>query len=157
MNSELFWILKIFSCHLVTQGYLPRSILMPLSSDDELDLCSPAPPIPIRHDIPVPSRVPLPLPRTKLRSNFHQPLNNTLSRANTESEPCLINSAHHLEEENERIYLNQVDCRSATVETNEYHQYASIDLDDSNADESNNQEHVRIVNDFLPENFFSLI
>lgn len=139
---KLFSILKIFSFRLVTRGYIPRTILMPLSSDDQSVPSSPPPPIPIRHDIPIPSRAPLPLPRTNLRSN-------SLSRTTTTSEPCLINSAHDLQEENERIYINQVDCRSSTVETNEYHQYASIDPDDSTADEPNNAEHVRIVIDFL--------
>ena len=148
---ELCLILKIFSFRLVTQGYLPRSILMPLSSDDRSDLCSPAPPIPIRHDIPVPSRVPLPLPRTNLRSNSDQSWN-TVSRTNTGSEPCLINSARYTEEDNERIYINQIECRSSAVETTEYHQYASIDPDDSTTD-----EHVSIVTDFLLVISFSLI
>jgi hypothetical protein len=71
---------------------------------------SPTPPTPIRRDI---SRAPQPLPRANLNSN----------------------SSHYVEEENERIYLNQLDCQSSTVDIIEPHQYASIDPDDSTPNE----------------------
>jgi len=108
------WIFSFFFV-LVTRGYLPRSILTPLSSN-------PTPPTPIRRDISLPLRAPQPLPRANLKSNYEQ--------------PCLINSLH---EENERIYLNQLDCQLSIVEKVESHQYASIDPDDSIPCESNEQ------------------
>lgn len=96
---------------LVTRGYLPRSILMPLSSLSNSHL----PPTPTRRDIPVLTRAPLPLPRTIPRLNYEQSENES---------PCLINSSNYLEE-TEPIYLNQLPL-------SELHQYASIDLEESN-------------------------
>ena len=75
-----------------------------------------APPTPIRRDIPVPSR-----------SDYDHPRN----IANDQLEVCLINSS----QENERIYVNQLECQSSLSEP---HPYACIDLDN----EPNNQEEV---------------
>ncbi|CAF4409463.1 unnamed protein product, partial [Adineta steineri] len=128
-----------------TQGYIPHSILIPITSNNQVDILSSPPPIPIRQDLQIPTRVPLPLPRTSLRSNVGQTLN-ILPRNHTGSDPCLINSAHDVEEqENEGIYLNQVDCRSSSstaLSTHEYHQYAAIDHDDCIIETSNIQEEV---------------
>lgn len=113
-----------FSC-LVTRGFLPRSILIPLSSGDHSGYRSHTPPTPLRHDL-----------RPSLPNNSHQrgfateittTSRPTLMRANTEPQTHLINSAFSLEieeKENERIYLNQID-------TSDSHQYASIDIDES--------------------------
>jgi hypothetical protein len=136
-----FYYLKYFLFVLVTRGYLPRSILIPLSSNDQSDHLFPNPPTPIPRDISVSSRAPLPLPRKNLKSNYDQ-LRNVLARSNTE--PCLINSLHHLKEQNERIYLNQIDCQQAMSEIIESHQYASIDPDESTPSKSNEHEQVSI-------------
>ena len=101
----------------VTRGYLPRLILSPTQSS------LPPPSPPIRHDIPIPSRVPQPLPRTNIKRNTDQ--------LTTTSEPVLINSSH----DSERIYLNQEECRSSIEEFSESHAYASIDLEDSSSPE----------------------
>jgi hypothetical protein len=103
---------SIFLSYLVSRGYLPRSILIPLMSDDQSDI---APPTPIRHDIP----------------DYDHPRH----IANNQLEVCLINSSQHLTQENERIYVNQLECQSSLSEP---HPYACIDLDN----ESNNQEEV---------------
>ncbi len=116
-NSQLFFCIYEYF-FLVTRGYLPRSILIPLLSNDHL-----SPPTPMRRDISVPLRAPQPLPRANSKSNYDEPQNTP--------EPSLINSSHYFEEENERIYLNQLSVES--------HQYASIDPDDSTPCESNEQ------------------
>jgi hypothetical protein len=95
--------INLFLFCLVTRGYLPRSILFPFSS---------APPAPIRQDIP---RPPQPLPRSTIRRNDEQ------------SNDYLINSSHYVEEENERIYLNQLESdQYATVEPNHQEQVFTI-------------------------------
>ncbi|CAF1083648.1 unnamed protein product [Adineta steineri] len=143
-NIDLHW----FVDNGITQGYIPHSILIPITSNNQLDILSSPPPIPIRQDLQIPTRVPLPLPRTSLRSNVGQTLN-ILPRNHTGSDPCLINSAHDVDEqENEGIYLNQVDCRSSSstaLSTHEYHQYAAIDPDDCIIETSNIQEEIYIA------------
>lgn len=77
------------------------------------------------------------LPPTHINSSFNYDKSNntnrkhTLTRANTEPQPSLMNSSNELE--NQRIYLNQL---------NDCHQYASIDLEDSIISESNENERV---------------
>lgn len=110
----------------MTRGYLPRSILIPLSSNDRSEHLSSTPPTPIRHDLPVSSRAPRPLPRA-----------NQIQSAVT-TEPRLINSSHHVKEE-ERIYLNQLDYQRSIA-----HPYASVD-----PDESTPFEQVSILHDSL--------
>ncbi|CAF1551217.1 unnamed protein product, partial [Rotaria sordida] len=84
-------------------------------------------------------------PRTNIRSKTIQP-RSSLSRDNTGSEPCLINSAHYVEEVNEQLYLNQVQARfSTSVITSDCHHYASIDLEDSTTDQTNTDEQVKLV------------
>jgi hypothetical protein len=122
----------------VTRGYLPHSILVPLSTNDRSDHLSSTPPTPIRRDISVPSRAPLPLPR----ANYDRS-RNVLPRATTE--PCLINSSHNVEEETEQIYLNQFDCQPPVVEIAESHQSTSTDVDNLTPSESNEQEQVSII------------
>jgi hypothetical protein len=125
---------------LVTRGFVPRSILIPLSSGDRSGLLSHTPPTPLRHDIAIPTRTSLPSAHANPAFNYehirstHQ--KHILTRANTEPEPRLINSSD--EKENERIYLNQMDC----MQINESHQYASIDLDDSILSDTNEEERV---------------
>ncbi|CAF0817065.1 unnamed protein product [Adineta steineri] len=143
-NIDLHW----FVDNGITQGYIPHSILIPITSNNQVDILSSPPPIPIRQDLQIPTRAPLPLPRTSLRSNVGQTLN-ILSRNHTGSDPCLINSAHDVDEqENEGIYLNQVDCRSSSstaLSTHEYHQYAAIDPDDCIIETSTIQEEIYIA------------
>ena len=66
-------------------------------------------------------------------------------RANTEPHARLVNTSHRLasdEKENDRIYLNQLDCSQIGGDS---HQYDSIDLDDSVTSETaDDDERVRI-------------
>ncbi|CAF1177190.1 unnamed protein product [Adineta ricciae] len=121
----------------VIRGLLPRSILIPLSSSDRSGFLSHTPPTPLRHDI-IPTRASLPSAHTNSAFNYEQSRNEhskrVLTRANTEPQACLINSAHGLE--TERIYLNQIA---------ESHQYASIDLDESIISESNENERIYVA------------
>ncbi len=125
--------MKYIDLFLVTQGLLPRSILIPLSSGERSGFRSHTPPTPLRHDIGVTTRTSLPLahanPAFSHEQSRHGNEKPVLTRANTEPGTCLINSAHEFE--NERIYLNQI---------NECHQYASIDLEDSIISESHEGE-----------------
>ena len=74
-------------------------------------------------------------------------------RANTEPHTRLVNTSHRVasdEKENERIYLNQLDCSHI----GDSHQYDSIDLDDSVASEPADDdvdERVRIEMISRPE------
>jgi len=108
----------------ITRGFLPRSILIPLSSGDHSGYRSHTPPTPLRHDL----RPSLPIySHQRGFANSITTSRPTLMRANTEPQTHLINSAFSLEieeKENERIYLNQID-------TSDSHQYASIDIDES--------------------------
>ncbi|CAF4595348.1 unnamed protein product, partial [Rotaria sp. Silwood2] len=136
---------EIIVQNVITRGYIPRSILIPLSSINQSELISSTPPTPIRDDIPVFSQVCSPLSRVNSRLNYEQP-RKTLTRAKKEPELSLINSYfNHLEDENEPIYLNQLDCQSPTGEIDEIHQYASIDLDDSTTPISNEQERIYVA------------
>ncbi|CAF1113081.1 unnamed protein product [Rotaria sp. Silwood1] len=129
----------------VTRGYLPRSILIPLLSNNQSEIISSTPPTPIRHDIPILSQNRLSLSHINSRLNYEQP-RKTLTRAKTEPELCLINSTfHHIEDDNQPIYLNQLDYPSSTIEIDETHQYASIDSDDSIIPISNEQERIYIA------------
>ncbi|CAF3873762.1 unnamed protein product [Rotaria sordida] len=121
----------------VTRGYLPRSILIPLLSNNQSEVFSS---IPICHDISVFSQVSLPLSHVNSRLNNEQP-----RKILTEPEICLINSSHNLENENEPIYLNQLNYQLSTIEIDETHQYASIDFDDSIIPISNEQERIYIA------------
>ena len=123
---------------LVTRGFLPRAILIPLSSGDRSGHLSHTPPTPLRHDITQPIRGSLPIPQTNLAFNSdptrHDIVRPILMRANTEPQPRLVNTSYHYqqdEKENERIYSNQLAFEQAP----DSHQYASIDLDESNEDE----------------------
>ncbi|CAF1070608.1 unnamed protein product [Rotaria sordida] len=122
----------------ITRGLLPRSILIPLSSDDRSGLVSHTPPTPLRHDIGMPTRISLSSAHANPAFNYDQSHHGNgkhlLKRAHTEPQPNLINSSDNFE--NERIYLNQM---------NECHQYASIDLDDSIISESTEQEQIYIA------------
>ncbi|CAF1430242.1 unnamed protein product [Adineta ricciae] len=129
----------------ILQGYLPRCVLVPLVTNAQPDSRSIPPPIPVRHDLRTATRAPLPLPRTNVRTKTIQP-RSSLSRDNTGSEPCLINSAHYVEEVNEQLYLNQVQARfSTSVITSDCHHYASIDLEDSTTEQSNTDEQIYIA------------
>ncbi|CAF1122644.1 unnamed protein product [Rotaria sordida] len=121
----------------VTRGYLPRSILIPLLSNNQSEVFSSTP---ICHDISVFSQVSLPLSHVNSRLNNEQP-----RKILTEPEICLINSSHNLENENEPIYLNQLNYQLSTIEIDETHQYASIDFDDSIIPISNEQERIYIA------------
>ena len=125
----IVFLLQSF-CILVTRAFLPRTILIPLSSGDRSGFRSHTPPTPLRHDLDVVStRASLPIPHSNHPLTIDQSRHGKLIRTNTEPASNLINSSVDLE--NERIYLNQI---------NDCHQYASIDLEDSTLSESNERE-----------------
>lgn len=96
---------RCFAVDLVIRGYLSRSVLIPLVSNSQ-------PSTPIRHDLPISSQAPQPLPRTRLPRNAQ-----TVPLTSEETEP---------------IYSNQLDA----------HSYASIDPDRSISSQSNENEQV---------------
>ena len=114
---------------LVSRGLVPRSILIPISSDDRSGFRSHTPPTPLRHDLGGMTRTSLPSSHANPAFNSDQNRRGHLTRANTEPGTSLTNSSTDFE--TERIYLNQI---------NETHQYASIDLEDSIISESNESE-----------------
>ncbi|CAF2058869.1 unnamed protein product [Rotaria magnacalcarata] len=125
----------------MTRGYLPHSILIPLSSNNHSDVASSMPSTPIRRDLPVYSKVPQSISRANLRLSFHE-MPHTLTRANTAPDLCLINSSQDFRVENERIYVNQQIYQSLKDEVDEPHQYASIDFDESSTPVSNEEERI---------------
>ncbi|CAM4927698.1 unnamed protein product [Rotaria socialis] len=125
----------------MTRGYLPHSILLPLSSNNHSDLASSTLPTPITCDLPVYSQVPQSISRVNSRLSYHK-IPNTLTRANTAPDLCLINSSHDFRVENERIYVNQQICQPLKDEVDEPHQYASIDFDESSTPVSNEEERI---------------
>ncbi|CAF3952566.1 unnamed protein product [Rotaria sp. Silwood2] len=122
----------------INRGLLPRSILIPLSSNDRSGLLSHTPPTPLRHDIGMPTRLSLSSAHANPAFNYdqshHGNSKHLLKRAHSEPQTGLINSSNDVE--NERIYLNQI---------NECHQYASIDLDDSIISESTEEEQIYVA------------
>lgn len=74
--------------------------------------------------------------------NQPQPI---IARASVEPKPHTINSTRHRDKENEPIYVNQLDCQVSNVETDDSHQYATIDSDDPIVPNSDQQERVKII------------
>ena len=142
MFVHLFCRLTINLSCLVMQSYLPRSILIPLSTNNPSNTVCSKPPRPVRHDKPLSLEVSFPLSHVNSRpTNYDQP-RNISTKAKKEPDIHLINSSHHLEEENERIYINQLNCRLSAAEIDEPHQYASIDFAEPTNSKSIEQEQV---------------
>jgi hypothetical protein len=72
-----------------------------------------------------------------------------MRRNDQQSSAHLINSSHYVEEENDRIYLNQLESSPSVEVITEPHQHASMDITNSTHSESNDQEQVFARNKIL--------
>ncbi|CAF0846447.1 unnamed protein product [Didymodactylos carnosus] len=128
------------------RGFLPKNLLISITSSGSSGLVCRTPPTPLRNDVISSPSVSLPSANQSLKNRFINPAfsfdqtsssdntNRKLIRSDTEPTRSLINTTFDSLQSSQResIYLNEpnVSDQLSTI-SHEQHQYASIDFEDS--------------------------